>query len=190
MGAGNATTVGECAEQLRLRLSDGERLAVLDYIAERKVVALKTYADVKRLSTSGSARTGHRVLTKEEGSAACRSLLLACGTGYIGQCALKPVQNEPQPAQSRALLPILQPVEVDGGNPTFLLNRAKVISLLLTDELRQLLVEAGGHPATMNSRLFLTRNRLPCASVAERVVDEILQLVIFPAFWMPLGIDA
>ena len=38
--AGNVATVGEYAAQLRLRISEDERATVLDYIAERKMVAV------------------------------------------------------------------------------------------------------------------------------------------------------
>ena len=35
--AGNITTVGEYAEQLRLNITEDERFTVLDYIAEKKM---------------------------------------------------------------------------------------------------------------------------------------------------------
>ena len=38
MDAGNVGTVGEYAEQLRLRITEDERSTVLDYIAEQKMV--------------------------------------------------------------------------------------------------------------------------------------------------------
>ena len=38
--AGNVTTVGEYAEQLRLSITEDERLTVLDYIAEQKMAVV------------------------------------------------------------------------------------------------------------------------------------------------------
>ena len=38
--AGNVTTVGLYAEQLRLRITEAERSIVLDYIAEQKMVVV------------------------------------------------------------------------------------------------------------------------------------------------------
>ena len=38
--AGNVATVGEYAEQLRLRVTEDERSTVLDYIAEQKMVVI------------------------------------------------------------------------------------------------------------------------------------------------------
>ena len=37
---GNVATVGEYAEQLRLRITEDERATVLDYIAEQKIVTI------------------------------------------------------------------------------------------------------------------------------------------------------
>ena len=38
--AGNVATVGEYAEQLRLRITEDERSSVLDYIAEKNMVVV------------------------------------------------------------------------------------------------------------------------------------------------------
>ena len=38
--AGNVSTVGEYAEQLRLRITEDERPVVLDYIAKKQMVAV------------------------------------------------------------------------------------------------------------------------------------------------------
>lgn len=38
--AGNVATVGEYAEQLRLRITEDERSVILDYITEQKMVVL------------------------------------------------------------------------------------------------------------------------------------------------------
>ena len=40
MNAGNVATVGQYAEQLRLRITEDERATVLDYIAEKQMVTI------------------------------------------------------------------------------------------------------------------------------------------------------
>ena len=40
VNAGNITTVGEYAEQLRLRITEDERATVLDYIAEKRMLMI------------------------------------------------------------------------------------------------------------------------------------------------------